>query len=251
VKSVFIFASFIISPLFISPYAIANFQTEISTAMALQEFDEFDDVKFYGLNFTRFDKALLIKGPLAETVYLNKKSSWFVTSYDTDQNTKLETIIGRTQFINANTYIAIDTNFISGNNFSDLTLSSGHYLDDKLLMSASTSFTRGRGWDEYVLFSARKLFSLDNNHQVAIEYSSAIEDEKFLEYQAMDLSYYPVNFFSLSMNISHDKKAKEGTYISFEAQYFFNMQTELSFGYGKSNQKGVGNTWLISGSYRF
>jgi len=246
VKSVFFLFSLILAP-----YSFANFKTEINTGIALQKLKKSNDINIYALTIEHFDKQISIKGPLAEAAYLNKTSSWYVAALEIDIKDSTLGILGRTQFFNENTYVDISTNLQDGNSFQDASLTAGHYLDDFLRISATTSFSKGEGWDEYILFSAKKLFELNNDQNITFEYSTAIEDEAFLEYQSATLTYYPIDFSSLSLGISHDTKERKGTYIDLSAQYYFTMEMEISAGYGFSNHDEVGNFWILSASYRF
>ncbi|WP_170940567.1 putative porin [Pseudoalteromonas sp. NBT06-2] len=239
--------------LILAPYSSANFQTEVNIGVALQKLKESNDINIYGLTLEHFDKILLIKGPLAETAYLNKSSSWYLAGIDLEKTDTTIGILGRTQFINKNTYIELElnTNFKKSDSLQELSLNMGYYLDDYLRVSASTSFSKGNGWNEFILFCARKLFPLTNNQNIAFEYATAIEDEDFLEYQSATLTYYPVDFALLSLGISHNTKERKGTYIDFSTQYYFTTQFEISASFGYTNYDGVGDFWALSTSYRF
>jgi len=237
--------------IFLAPYCLADFQTQLNAGIALQNLKQAQDINIYGVTLEHYDDAISNQGPFAEAAYLNKVSSWYAAVIDLDQDNTTVGILGRTQYINKNTYIEVNTNFEKGDSFEYLSVTGGHYLDDYLRISASTSFSKGTGWNEFILFTARKLFPLNDNQNISFEYSTAIEDEDFLEYQSATLTYYPVDFALLSIGASHNTKERKGTYIDLAAQYYFTTQFEISAGFGYSNNDGVGDFWILSGSYRF
>jgi hypothetical protein len=244
-------SAILLTAILLSPYSFANYQTEVNLGIALQNLKQSPDITMYGTTIEHFDEKITYTGPLAETAYLNKTSSWYLAGISFDQIDSTVGILGRTQFINNNTYIEVNTNFEKGHSFQDLSVTAGHYLDDYLRVSASTSFSNGTGWNEFILFTARKLFPLNNEQTIAFEYSTAIEDEDFLEYQSATLTYYPSDFILLSLGISHNTKERNGTYIDLSSQYYFTDQLEVSAGFGYSNQDDVGDFWILSTSYRF
>jgi len=244
-------SALLLTTILLSPYSFANYQTEVNFGIALQNLKQSPDINIYGATLEYYDAKLASKGPLAETDYLNKTSSWYLAGIKLDQTDSTVGILGRTQFINDNTYIELNTNFEKGHSFQDLSVTAGHYLDDYLRVSASSSFSKGAGWNEFILFTARKLFPLNNEQNIAFEYSTAIEDEDFLEYQSATLTYYPSDFTLLSLGVSHNTKERNGTYIDLSTQHYFTEQLEVSAGFGYSNQDGVGDFWILSTSYRF
>lgn len=244
-------SAILLTVLFLSPFSFANYQTEVNFGIALQNLKQSPDTTMYGATLAFYDAKLAIKGPLNETAYLNKTSSWYVAGINLEQPDSTIGNLGRTQFINKNTYIELNTNFEKGDSFQDLSFTAGHYLDDYLRVSASTSFSKGTGWNEFILFTARKLFPLNDEQTIAFEYSTAIEDEDFLEYQSATLTYYPSDFTLLSLGVSHNTKERNGTYIDLSTQHYFTDQLEVSAGFGYSNQDGVGDFWILSTSYRF
>jgi len=231
--------------------SFANYQTEVNIGAALQTLKKAPDINIYGITVDHFDQEIKIKGPLAEAAYLNKTSSWYLSGIELEQTDQSIATLGRTQFISQNTYIQANTYFEKGNSLQDLSITAGHYLDDYLRVSASTSFSNGNGWNEFILFSARKLFPISEEQTIAFEYATAIEDEDFLEYQSATLTYYPSDFTLLSLGVSHNTKERKGTYIDISTQYYFTARFEISAGYGYSNQNGVGDFWILSTSYRF
>lgn len=244
-------SALLLAAILLSPYAFANYQTEVNLGIALQSLKQSPDITIYGATIEYFDKKISNKGPLAETAYLNKTSSWYLAGISFDKIDSTVANLGRTQFVNDNTYIEVNTNFEKGNSFQDLSFTTGHYLDNYLRISASTSFSNGTVWNEFILFTAKKLFPLNDEQTIAFEYSTAIEDEDFLEYQSATLTYYPSDFTLLSLGISHNTKERNGTYIDLSTQYYFTTQLEVSVGFGYSNQDGVGDFWILSTSYRF
>jgi len=244
-------SALLLTAILLSPYSFANYQTEVNLGIALQNLKQSPDITIYGATIEHFDEKITHTGPLAETAYLNKTSSWYLAGISFDQIDSTVGILGRTQFINDNTYIEVNTNFEKGHSFQDLSVTAGHYLDDYLSVSASTSFSNGTGWNEFILFTARKLFPLNDEKTIAFEYSTAIENEDFLEYQSATLTYYPSDFILLSLGISHNTKERNGTYIDLSTQYYFTDQLEVSAGFGYSNQDDVGDFWILSTSYRF